>query len=174
MTTIRLATRDDLADVLDLLNAAASWLHAKGLDQWPDGFDSERIGPMIDRSEVFIACNGPTPVATVTVTDAGDPDFWTADELAEPSHYIAKLAVSRDHTGLGELLLRWTVDRAARTGVRWVRLDAWKTNPGLHAFYERAGWKHLRTVDLPHRRSGALFQTPAARDVQAHRAFQPA
>lgn len=173
MKTIHLATRDDLADVLQLLNAAASWLHSRGLDQWPHGFSAERIGPMVDRGEVFIARDDTTPAATVTISPDGDSDFWTPAELAESAHYIAKLAVSRDYTGggLGELLLRWTVDHAARQDMKWVRLDAWKTNAGLHDFYRRAGWTYLRTVDLPHRKSGALFQRPAAIDTTVYEAF---
>ncbi len=173
MRSIRLATRADLADVLDLLNAAASWLHHRGLDQWPDGFDEQRIGPMVDQGEVWVVHDDGQAVATVTISPDGDPDFWSPAELAAPAHYIAKLAISRDHAGhgLGALLLRWTVDHAAREGMKWARLDAWKTNPGLHDFYARAGWTYLRTADLPHRRSGTLFQRPAHSDPEAYAAF---
>ena len=36
-----------------------------------------------------------------------------------------------------------------------------KGNPGLQGYYRSRGFRHVRTVDLPHRASGALFQRPA-------------
>ena len=174
MRTIRRATCDDLADVLQLLNGAAAWLRSRGLDQWPHGFSAERMRPLVERDEVFLVHEGHRPTATVTVSPDGDPDFWTPTELAEPAHYIAKLATDRDHAGngLGALLLRWVVDHAALHGMRWVRLDAWRTNADLHEFYRKSGWTHLRTTSLPHRKSGALFQRPALEDITARNAFK--
>jgi hypothetical protein len=59
---------------------------------------------------------------------------------------------------IGGRLLDWTSDLAVSTARRWLRLDAWKTNIALHGYYERHGFAHVRTVSLPHRGSGALFQ----------------
>jgi GNAT superfamily N-acetyltransferase len=171
--TIRLATGDDLDEVLALLNQAASWLHSRGLDQWPGGFGADRIAPLLDRGEVYLLHEDTAAIATVTVSRRGDTDFWTPAELAEPALYIAKLAVARDHAGnqLGELILRWTVDLAARQHLTWARLDAWRTNHQLHSWYRRIGWQQVRTVPLPHRNSGTLFQRPAAPDHEARTAF---
>ncbi len=173
MRSIRLATRADLADVLDLLNAAASWLHHRGLDQWPDGFNAQRIGPMVDRGEVYLAFDQDQPIATINVSPIGDPDFWTQAELAEPARYLSKVAIDRTHAGhgLGALLMRWATDRAALDGAEWIRLDAWRTNHGLHAYYLGTGWTYVRMSDAPGRRSGALFQRPAVQDVEARNAF---
>ncbi len=60
---------------------------------------------------------------------------------------------------LGAALLDWAAGRATEAGR--LRLDAWKTNAALHTYYTSLGFTHLRTVDLPHRRSGALFERPA-------------
>jgi len=173
MMTIKHATAADLMEVLALLNEAAAWLHSRGLDQWPDGFSANRIGPMVARHEVWIARNDGRPVGTVTISGEADPDFWTAAESREPAVYLSKLAISRSEagSGLGALLLRWAVDYAARIGCDWARLDAWRTNDQLHAYYHRQGWEQLRIVSLPHRRSGALFQRPALPDLEAREAF---
>jgi len=171
--TIGRATRADLPEVLQVLNEAAAWLHSRGLDQWPDGFGPERIGPMVDRREVWIARDGGRAVGTMTISGEADPDFWTAAESSQSAVYVSKLAITRDEagSGLGSLLLRWAVDYAARIGCEWVRLDAWRTNEGLHAYYQRQGWDHLRIVSLPHRRSGGLFQRSAVPDLEAREAF---
>lgn len=173
--TIQTATARDLPDVLMLLNEAASWLASQGIDQWETGFDEARITPMIQRGEVYLVREDARAVATVTLTSDAEPEFWTPQEQGEPALYIAKLATARRHAGqgLGALLLRWSIDLAARRGMAWARLDAWRTNPDLHAFYRRAGWTHLRTVELEHRRSGALFQHPAVAYPEARAAFAP-
>jgi GNAT superfamily N-acetyltransferase len=165
------ATAADLPEVLALLNDAAARLHARGISQWPRQFGQDRIGPMVGRGDVLLVRDGGIPAATAAVTAAGDPDFWTARELAEPASYVSKAARAGGYAGLGEMLLRWITDAADARGDRWVRLDAWRDNPGLHAYYARRRWQHVRTVPAPHRNSGALFQRLALPDPPARAAF---
>jgi len=176
MMAIGRATVDDLGVVLGVLNEAAAWLHGRGLDQWPDGFGAARIGPYIARGEVWLVRDDDgRAVATVRLTAEADPAFWTAAERAELALYMSNLAIVRTRAGagLGALVLRWAGDYAARLGYAWVRADAWRTNARLHAYYRGHGWEHLRTVTVPGRRSGALFQRPVGSDLQARAAFAP-
>lgn len=172
-TTIRPAAADDLADVLALLNDTSRWLKSRGLDQWGNGFEPDRIGPMVDRREVYIVHDGDTPIATAAASRAGDTDFWTPTELADNAVYLSKVTIARNRAGegLGTLLFRWLIDRAARDGIALVRLDAWRTNRDLHAYYKQTGWTYIRTVEREHRRSGALFQKPAGLDLDGWMAF---
>jgi ribosomal protein S18 acetylase RimI-like enzyme len=55
----------------------------------------------------------------------------------------------------------WAGDRAAADGAKWLRLDAWTTNEALHAYYQRQGFQHVRTIVRPDYPSGALFQRAA-------------
>ncbi|MFE7897164.1 hypothetical protein ACFU3E_06430 [Streptomyces sp. NPDC057424] len=50
---------------------------------------------------------------------------------------------------------------AALEGRSWVRIYTWRTNTGLHAYYERLGFEHVRTETPSHRRSGWLAQRQA-------------
>lgn len=59
-------------------------------------------------------------------------------------------------------MLAWAARRATRAGKPLLRLDAWKSNPGLHRYYLSQGFQLVRVVDLPHRRSGALFERPSS------------
>lgn len=173
---IRPAIPDDTATVYAIVHHAAAWLHERGYDQWPDASPSlshDQLLKQIGNGGTFLVTDGRDPVATIAVTSRGDTDFWTPRELAEPAAYISKAAVVRNRAGqgLGAMLLRWVTDYAARQGALWARLDAWRTNQELHDYYRRQGWTYLRTVDLPHRRSGTLFQHPATPDPQARAAF---
>jgi ribosomal protein S18 acetylase RimI-like enzyme len=104
-----------------------------------------------------------TPAATLALDGHADPEFWRRSDHPETGLYVHKLAVKRAFSGqgLGETLLDWAALRVAATGRRWLRLDCAKDNPGLQGYYRKLGFRHIRTVDLPHRASGALFQRPA-------------
>ncbi len=170
---VRRAGESDLPDVVMLLNEAAQRLHDNGIEQWGPGWMSnERMAPPVRRGEVFLVRDhSSTPVATVMLTETPDADFWTPQEQTAKALYLAKLARTDAVSGVGTWLLRWSVDHAARQGYRCVRLDAWATNPALHEYYRLNGWTYLRTVDLPWRQSGALFEHAAIEDLAAREVF---
>ena len=114
--------------------------------------------------------------ATARVAAAADaPQLWTPAERTELALYVSKLAIDRAYAGndLGEMTLRRSQTTPPGSAAQWVRLDAWRSNPGLHAYYLARGWEHVRTGDLPGRNSTALFQRPAAPDLEAREAFAP-
>jgi ribosomal protein S18 acetylase RimI-like enzyme len=160
-----LATLEDLDDIVALLDARAAWLRARRIEQWPDRISRDSIAQTIASGETFVVRDQETVTATVTLDSYMDPDFWKQDEHAEQAVYLSKLAARPEYRGLGARLLTWCAVTAHLRGYRWLRLDAAKTNLALRRFYQRQGFRHLRTVDLPHRRSGALF----ARDVSTLR-----
>jgi ribosomal protein S18 acetylase RimI-like enzyme len=94
------------------------------------------------------------------VDEHADPEFWTPDDRPEAALYVHRMAVSRSVAGAGAggEMLDWAARRAAQADKKLLRLDAWKTNAGLHGYYRGQGFKMVRLVDLPHRQSGALFE----------------
>ncbi|MEO3810102.1 GNAT family N-acetyltransferase [Sphaerisporangium sp. B11E5] len=170
--TLRTATPADLPGVLRLLADTAGWLHGRGIRQWPAaGFPAARIEPLIEAQTLFVldgaeegtGGEGLVPAATLALDDNADAEFWTVADRPESALYVHKLAVGRAFSGrgLGETLLDWAALRVAAAGLDWLRLDCSKDNPGLQGYYRRLGFRHVRTVDLPHRASGALFQRAA-------------
>lgn len=167
--TIRKAEPADLDTVEDLRAEATAWLASKGLDQWQRTnarFPTRaRAADAIARGACYLAYDADGElVGTITVDEDADPEFWTPAERAESALYVHRMIVRRAAAGagLGALLLDWAGHEAARAGHKWLRLDAWKTNKPLHRYYVRQGFEHLRTVELPHRGSGALFQRRTA------------
>lgn len=147
-----------------------AWLAACGTDQWQARYRARRVNPAqrglaaaIRRREAHLLREGTEVVAFLILDDYADPEFRTPDDEPDSGLYVHSMLVSRRHAGqdLGGRLLDWAGDQAARAGKTWLRLDAWRTNTKLHSYYLRHGFTHLRTVALPHRGSGALFQRPA-------------
>ncbi|MFD8736716.1 GNAT family N-acetyltransferase [Streptomyces sp. NPDC059618] len=160
---IRPARLDELSTVEGLLREASAWLASRGIDQWQYPPHRDRITEALIQGVCFLAFEGDDPIATIQVDDYADPEFWTTSDDLDAALYVHRMAVSRRlaGSGVGVSLLNWAAKRAAVQGKRWLRLDAWKDNVGLHEYYERNGFTLLRIVDLAHRRSGALFQRAA-------------
>lgn len=168
---VRAGRPDELGVVESLLREASAWLASRGIDQWQYPPHRDRIAEALERGVCFLAFEDSKPIATIQVDDFADPDFWTPEDLPDTALYVHRMAIARAHSGsgVGSQLLAWASERAATQGKRWLRLDAWKDNQGLHRFYRNAGFNLLRIVDLPQRRSGALFQRPTGRDSDKKR-----
>ncbi|OEV02391.1 hypothetical protein AN217_03190 [Streptomyces qinglanensis] len=160
---MRAATVDELSTVESLLTEASTWLASRGIDQWQYPPHRDRILRALQQGDCFLALADGEPVGTIQVDTYADPEFWTPEDAPGDALYVHRMAVRRNAagTGLGAFMLDWAGERAASVGKRWLRLDAWKDNPGLHRYYESAGFRRVRIVDLPHRRSGALYERPA-------------
>ena len=161
--TIRAARRDDLPVIVALLREAAQWLRQRGLDQWQYPPNETRIVRGIKAGHIFLIESKAGSIATVTVDDHANPDFWTEADDPENALYLHRGAVARSAVGnkLFELMLDWAGDQASRRGKTCLRLDAWRTNPELHRYYTSRGFEHVRTIPRTHGTAGALFQRPA-------------
>jgi GNAT superfamily N-acetyltransferase len=156
----------DLSEVMALLSERIRWLRVRGSEQWNTGRNFEtRIVNAIDQRNTWLLRDDDASIATLTLTSEGDLDFWTPEELGEPSLYLGKMAsaVCRSGEGLGTLMLSWAQDWAARSGFDSLRWDVWRTNEQLQDYYRSIGGQYLRTIQVADRWSGALFEIPAKR-----------
>lgn len=159
-----LAKAGEIDDVMVLINQRIQWLRERECDQWNTGRPFRtRMENSISQGKTWLLRDVSTPIATITITTDGDPDFWTPQELRQDALYVEKMATSthRSGEGLGRLLLTWVQDYAARNGKTVVRWDVWRTNDLLQDYYKSVGARHLRTEDVTNRWSGSLFELDA-------------
>lgn len=157
----------DIPRLIQFRTDAANWLRDQGSDQWSTPYPPELFIESVTAGEVYLfrPAPGAPPEATVTLDRRAEPALWIEDEISEPSLYVHKLTLARPGSGdsLGARILDWCGDQAARSGMKWLRLDAWTTNTRLHTYYERLGFTHIRTVHDPAAyESGWVAQRPAA------------
>jgi hypothetical protein len=158
---LRRATPADQPTVEQMWREASAWLASAGSDQWQYPPRSARIAASIAVGSCWLVeCDG-AAVATITLDHYADPAFWTPADDPGAALYVHRMIVAERGTRLGASLLDWAGARTEAAGRSYVRLDAWKRNAALHAYYRSQRFAHVRTVDLPHRGSGALFQRPA-------------
>jgi ribosomal protein S18 acetylase RimI-like enzyme len=170
--TIRTATDTDLDTLIGLRRYAESWLHTASIQQWTDharGAAVIRAGITDATTRVVLDDQGAI-VASLTLSGP-DPDFWTPADDPDSALYLYKFMIGPKGrgTGLGDALLDWACTQAQHRGKTWLRLDCWRTNTRLQAYYARRGFTLLRIVPVPGRDSGALMQRPAT----LHTSFSP-
>lgn len=142
--TIRLATPADADALLALYREAAHWLLARGIDHWrPEQFERDPLLRHVACGEVYVAERDGELAGTLALSWT-DPRIW--DEQPPVAGYVHALAVSRSAAGqgLGRALLDWAEGQTLRAGKTLLRLDCMRDNPGLRAYYERAGFAHVR------------------------------
>ena len=79
--------------------------------------------------------------------------------------FVHRLITSRKYArlGLGAELIDWAGLRGGREyGAKWIRIDVWSTNTGLHDYYISKGFRPCGTCADPDYPSGALFEKPVA------------
>lgn len=157
----RAVTEDDLAKVADMWSRSADRLHRLGYDQWSYPVKWENIRKSVGERNLWLVT---TPqrdvvVGTLTVEEAAEP-YWIASDNPEHALYAHRLVVDDGYRGseLGSALLDWAARRARQAGKPWLRLDAWKSNTGLHQYYLDRGFTFVRIDDDPNELSGACFQ----------------
>jgi GNAT superfamily N-acetyltransferase len=162
---IRAAGTADAGQIMGLLDEAVEWLAGLGLDQWQDNRDRQRTHVETDLAEgtVFVVEHLDRVIATITVDQFADADFWRENDDIRDALYVHRMAVARDEAGigLGSAMLDWAGGRAERFRRSWLRLDAWSTNDKLHFYYEQLGFTMVRNTPVEGRGSGALFARPA-------------
>lgn len=174
MMRIARAESTDLQIVLGLIDEARDWLKRQDTDQWQKPWPDEagrnaRVFKGLEGGCTWIVWDGQIPAATVTITPRRNADVWSASactcDLAERAVFVHRLITARKYAGLGlgAELLDWAGLRGQRLyGARWIRIDVWSTNRGLHEYYLDRGFEscgYCADRDYP---SGALFQKPVA------------
>jgi GNAT superfamily N-acetyltransferase len=161
---VRHAGPQDLEACLDLRVQAENALAAAGITQWHDReHGREIITNWTKQGAMHVVTTQAGDVVACFALAGADPAFWTPAEAAQPALYLYKFIVRGDRrgSGLGDVLLDWCAQRAADTGARWLRLDCWRSNTGLHNYWLARGFRQLDIRQHPVRNSGALFERDA-------------
>lgn len=167
--TIEQAQLRDVGAIWMMRSDRAEWIADRGSDQWSDaGLDRDefvdRVRTSIASGETWVLLEGGDLLGTIALDQWATPGLWSEEELSD-ALIVHRMITSRNAAGrgIGSALLRHADRIAATQGLKWLRLDAWTSNYALHRYYQKQGFRHVRTVvhDSP---SAALFE----RQVQAH------
>lgn len=145
--TISAASQADLDAIMKLLEAAREWQRRKGVDVWHEP-DRSLVATDITDGYVFVGRIAKEVCGTITLRES-DPLVWGAHN--QTALYVHRLVASRTSSELkvGEAILQWARRTAIQRGKQCLRLDTWDKNEGMHHYYERQGFRHVRDVYFP-------------------------
>ena len=137
------ARRSDLSVYIDLLEAIAEWLAARGVRQYPPGAfraTHSYFGESIERGEVHWAYVDDARVGAVRLLNE-DSIVWP-DVHAGEAIYVNNLVVHRDwsHQGVGLRILEWAKREGRAMDKVFLRLDCVADNQFLRRYYADAGF----------------------------------
>lgn len=171
MITMEQATDANNGDIAALLADRREWLRSLGLDQWSTRRNwSDVVAASISTGNTWIARGADDRIiGTLALSPVADPDFWTPDEASESAVYMSKMATALHvrGEGVGRAMIAWARNWGASRGYELLRWDAWRTNAELIDYYQKVvGATLLRTVAVPHRQSGALFEMSTLSSIE--------
>lgn len=153
----------DVRVVVDMWNGAAKRLSERGLDQWQYPVRVHNVQAAVAGGTCWLVTDSfSETVGTITVDRNAQPDLWYPEDDPQDSLYLHRMVTEPRMAGqgLGSALMDWAARRALSDNLSWIRLDAWRSNPGLWDYYLAHGFELVRVVDDP-TGSGACFQRPA-------------
>ena len=143
------AKPEEVGLVLEILNEAADWLRAKGIDQWQSRyFTRSLILEGIGKTEVYLARLDNQVVGTITL-QWSDPLWW--GDTPMDAAYFHRLAIKREYAakGLGHALIEWVENKAKISGKSYLRLNCHLENPRIRQYYEDLGFAYRGDASLP-------------------------
>lgn len=142
--TIERATVDDAETLLAIHEDVARWLWDQGIRQWEPGrFPRAALDEWIARGEAYLTRVDGEPAGMIVLQEA-DEFMWPG---APPDAlYVHGVRVLRAFAGqeVGRAMLRWAEQEALARGKMYLRLDVMANNRRIRAYYESAGFIHLR------------------------------
>jgi GNAT superfamily N-acetyltransferase len=163
-------TVENMKAVLGLIEEARGWLWTKDTDQWEKPWPDEkardaRVLRGLENGKTWIVWDHNAPAATVTIATRANPAVWSRPgcecDLSDRAVYVHRLITGRNYAGwgLGAELIDWAGLRGQRLyGAKWIRIDVWSTNKGLHDYYLKRGFEPCGACGDATYPSGALFQ----------------
>ncbi len=149
--SLRVATFEDTAPILELFDDAVAWLNSVGnTQQWgttPFSGDAKRAAAVAlwaGSGAAVIATRDDLPVGAMAVGEATP----YAPPATEPELYVVAL-VARHGSGSGRVLLRCADAIARELDVSLLRVDCYAGgDQALVRFYESAGYTRTHAFDV--------------------------
>lgn len=159
-TEVRAAVPDDLEAYVSLGRAAQAWLQCRGLGQYVPAAHEEysaAIRSHMESGALFAVQRGGATVAYFALDQTPAP-WWPPGEVS--ALYLGGIVVARSARGLGvgESIVRWSVEEAIRQGCSVVRLDCHADNRWLCEYYESHGFVCAGRVEQHPGYDGCLYQ----------------
>ncbi|MGD6796003.1 GNAT family N-acetyltransferase [Metabacillus indicus] len=142
---IRLASRQDLKQVLHVYNQVTADLHEKGINQWEYPWCAEKLLSKIKNHEMYVVVDDSTVIGVFCIEEINQLSGLMMDS---DNMYLSQIAILREYQGkgIGLYITKFTCSYAMSVKKK-IYLDCWAGNEKLKNFYLKAGFDYQG--DLP-------------------------
>lgn len=143
------AGKEDTPIISDILKVATQRKVGYGDTVWGnEGWSDEEIQDSMNESSMYIIRRGEAVVGTVSL-QWEDVRSW--GEQPPIAGYLHRLAIKDEYKGqgLGDTIVDWAAQQAAKNGRQLLRLDCEESNTQLSAYYEKLGFVKVGTKPIP-------------------------
>lgn len=155
---VRLATEDDIGDVINLTaRVKEEYFEKNGIPQWEGSYPSDAdFARDLEAERLFVMYMGECLVGYAAMEVADDPNYEAIEDggWAKEGPYVVvhRFAINPDwhRMGMGSALMALADKLAEARGVSSIRCDTHELNAGMNALllkcgFERRGLIHLES-----------------------------
>lgn len=158
----RKSTEKDIPRIVEIFEGARETMHARGIDQWTDGYPAEcDIRRDIEAGISYVLCTEEGgPLATCAVLLSGEPNYsviengaWLTESADdETASYVAVHRIATDKTMRGRGLASRLISEAAILGQNAekssIRIDTHRDNKPMQGMLARNAFAECGVIHL--------------------------
>jgi ribosomal protein S18 acetylase RimI-like enzyme len=152
---IRLATRDDLPAILELMRRVVPLMLASGNLQWDETYPNEAVFLRdIDLGQLWVADAETCIAGLAAITMDQEPDYAQAGwNISEPAIVVHRLAVDPAFRGAGiaGALMQKAEEVAVERGIAVLRVDTNTQNAATQRLFPKLGYQLAGEISLQFR-----------------------
>ncbi len=158
---LRLATANDLKDIMTIINQAKAYFKAQGINQWQDGYPNEiSIINDMQRKEAYVLEDNDEVLATVMISTAGESNYnYIEGKWLQEGKYIVihRIAIREDQKGKG--LAKIILDEASKLfDLPSIRIDTHEDNQSMQRFLTKYGFSYCGVIYIETKESRLAFE----------------
>lgn len=147
---IRLAKKEEITDILSIIEERCNWLKENGIHQWANNYVGKYNANYFEKAmimhKLFIVKQGGEIVGSFLLKEE-DKTYWNN---IEPAYYIHHLATKLGYKGVGAEILTYIEKLARENKKEYIRLDCKKSNIELNQYYQNQGFQYKGSGEEPY------------------------
>ncbi len=155
MIEFRATRKEDIPQVMAIIDNARAQFAQKGIPQWQTGYpNAETIAQDIANGCAYVLCQDGVVVATVAIVLTGEPDYdviedgnWICDGAYAAVHRLAVDPACKKQ-GLAGRMVTESARIARENDFVSVRCDTHEINSPMRSMLQKNGFKHCGTIHM--------------------------
>lgn len=147
---IRLAKKENIHDIMDIIKERCDWFRKNNIDQWANNYlgkyNEKYFSEVMQLHKLYVVSQE-NKVIGVFLLKEEDKTYWKNDGSA---YYIHHLATRIGYSGVGIKIIQFIEQLARENSKKYIRLDCKKSNNELNQYYQKQGFLYKGSGEEPY------------------------